>query len=1197
MSLDVDASANGAETVVRSDARDLEPGKLAQGPVTVLLGVSQAAATALADVSVVTVFDLATSTLFANARRVVEIAEGDFSAIAVAGVAPLDLIDAEARALPVRELELQPISVLRQLQPAQSKALGEALSITSVRDLAFWPPYREALAIVSEAYGGTAPDAGELETGTPDLVPGAGHYPTERVQYELIVLDRIGKRPEAGGTSGGGTTPTSGHSGPIVEAGGGSGSGTLGADAATIGAEGTPLETSGPIDVSLAVAPGAGFQEPAVGALLTMTQSWYTLGLALGQLLHAVALAPGESTRIAMIDWSRRSRAAATEAIVQGEQLVSTLGRNRAIAEVTNAVAKENQSGDSTARAASIAASYGFAGGLAGSLIDAGIPVAAAVGQSFGIAAGGTQASTWASSHGDRNLGADSTQRIQDLTQQASSSTRNRWATIVREVSQSEHEELSTRTVTNYNHMHALTLQYYEVVQLYRAVVELSRLTRVLFVPMKPLDFSQPSLVERFGNIIAAAGLAPAVRALLRAAPDTVVLTAPDQTGAWDENGLDYLASMFRQPAGTRDSRELALPYRFSIPGLSFEEEAPYESVVLERTGARDLVLPLLQRAPNDLTRFGTHYVSFASLLTDEQARRHLWDVTAIRLRKKSGQEDYDGTVTVNLLFDRDLPEGEQPVAGQAEGANLHITLTAHKGASTTTIVEALRTVGEIELRRHLIANSLHYSQAIWRSLDSATLGLLLAPYTYEGERVLEIVDPEPVTVAGNYLVFRLYGGETSEDWRSFLARTHLELGTRRSDVVPLPSGGVFAEAVLGRANSAEKLDITRFWNWQDSPIPIEAPEIAALQAGSRAQVEDLKPGELGAPVLNIVNPPSLPDPQGLTAILGALQKGDIFRDLSGLSSTAQLAQAALSDAFQGAAGAAEQAGTNAATAATLLSSLYANRSPGTISNTGARINQGRDMDDRGVDGSHEGDAFTGDITPPVPLPTEEPSPPTPTPTPVPPRPPARPPKRPAAGKQVEIILIAHYDNGEVFEGDFDLAVEAAAQGQRVVGLHTVSGRASALVPLTPGAWSFYGNVVRTRLPDSLTTRLPINVLGVVETIDTAVILDVSGRHHTVSGDFTLGPSASQVVLRATAKLDPETVSQSFTTTATSGNEKTAAVEAKGEIEESLLVEGAKFELGGSLGVTVKADLSVSSTISYEVKYSKLTGVIFEPSK
>ena len=43
---------------------------------------------------------------------------------------------------------------------------------------------------------------------------------------------------------------------------------------------------------------------------------------------------------------------------------------------------------------------------------------------------------------------------------------------------------------------------------------------------------------------------------------------------------------------------------------------------------------------------------------------------------------------------------------------------------------------------------------------------------------------------------------------------------------------------------------MTRFWNWQDSPIPIQAPDIAAIQAGQREGVEAPEAGSLDASVV-----------------------------------------------------------------------------------------------------------------------------------------------------------------------------------------------------------------------------------------------------------------------------------------------------------------------------------------------------------
>jgi len=41
-------------------------------------------------------------------------------------------------------------------------------------------------------------------------------------------------------------------------------------------------------------------------------------------------------------------------------------------------------------------------------------------------------------------------------------------------------------------------------------------------------------------------------------------------------------------------------------------------------------------------------------------------------------------------------------------------------------------------------------------------------------------------------------------------------------------------------------------------------------------QAEDLMPGQLGAPTVNIINPPDVPDPQGMSGVLAAIQNGDM---------------------------------------------------------------------------------------------------------------------------------------------------------------------------------------------------------------------------------------------------------------------------------------------------------------------------------
>jgi hypothetical protein len=112
------------------------------------------------------------------------------------------------------------------------------------------------------------------------------------------------------------------------------------------------------------------------------------------------------------------------------------------------------------------------------------------------------------------------------------------------------------------------------------------------------------------------------------------------------------------------------------------------------------------------------------------------------------------------------------------------------------------------------------------------------------------------------------------------------------------------------------------------------------------------------------MSPTALPDPTGLAAILGAVANGNMFRDMSGLAGT----QAAGQAASAGTLGAATEAGriasdnfriaseqaTEMAKAAVDLWKVSSGGKDGnqpsiSVSAEGARINHGRDMDERGI--------------------------------------------------------------------------------------------------------------------------------------------------------------------------------------------------------------------------------------------------------
>jgi uncharacterized membrane protein YgcG len=222
-------------------------------------------------------------------------------------------------------------------------------------------------------------------------------------------------------------------------------------------------------------------------------------------------------------------------------------------------------------------------------------------------------------------------------------------------------------------------------------------------------------------------------------------------------------------------------------------------------------------------------------------------------------------------------------------------TVTVTKGAPETKLMTIKAAGADVNVVQHLMDNRLHYSQAVFRALDSAMIAGLLSPFsiTINGQQLplVQVAEPIPVRIVGNALAFKINTDPINDaEFRQLMADRGLVIGQAKVDVVPLSSGGIFAEAVLGRFNCAEKLDLSRFFNWQDSPIPIQPPEIAAIQTGTRATVEDVKPGQLSAPIVNIQPPAALPDPTGLAATLTTLQQSNLFRDMSGLSETIKLA-------------------------------------------------------------------------------------------------------------------------------------------------------------------------------------------------------------------------------------------------------------------------------------------------------------------
>lgn len=455
---------------LRSGFEELDTHDLLRSPLSVLIDVQPAAILELRKVGISSVFDLGSSWLFANARAA-SAARDASTATGRFGLAPNDWLQTSAPATNREQISSLGLENLRGIEAADVSILKTSMGVATIREFGLWPPHQFAARLISESYG-TSADLDDLSSES--LRPRFGEYPTERVYYKrLVMLD--------------------------------------------MGLGNLPLkELNGPVSLNKAIgAAGAGqLQKPAVGALLTFSQSWYAQGITLGHMLHSLALAPGECTRVAVIDWTRRTRASTTEMISEDETLDSATQQGRSISEVQSATAHDMQSGgsnswaESSSSSGSVAAAAGT--GLLTSLWASGDVSATGQQASTASAAGST---SW--SNGTRSVNAGMTQEVNDRTQQHSTSVRNRRASIVREVSQSEHEEISTRIVANYNHMHALTVQYYEVVQVYRVSTEIHTADRCLFLPMEPVDFNDDQVIDRFRGTLLRWALNPRIVSLL----------------------------------------------------------------------------------------------------------------------------------------------------------------------------------------------------------------------------------------------------------------------------------------------------------------------------------------------------------------------------------------------------------------------------------------------------------------------------------------------------------------------------------------------------------------------------------------------------------------------------------------------------------------------------------------------------------
>jgi len=336
------------------------------------------------------------------------------------------------------------------------------------------------------------------------------------------------------------------------------------------------------------------------------------------------------------------------------------------------------------------------------------------------------------------------------------------------------------------------------------------------------------------------------------------------------------------------------LKFKFDIPpGIKNDD---FDWLEIKNASARSTSYPVYRsnediKAIENLIKNNKEYLDAADDLSWFLSRKALDKLILSRVHKASKIDD------VILLTSRQLNDIGPPIikgvklenektsvklinreSGRGE-AELHSTLMY-------SIFDDRPTMSFLELQQieqafqHIIENSIEYSQAVWKSLSSEERAMLFERYTVAipaaaGE---DIGADVPLSNCIENKVEGFYGNcmivpfsfppevadriSTTKKVQDALFFYHTKTFRSPEMKISLSTGGMIGEAVLGGSNASEKIDITRFWKWEDSPIDpaptIDLDKLAEISLLSDAIAPDallklqqkLTLGEIGATAL-----------------------------------------------------------------------------------------------------------------------------------------------------------------------------------------------------------------------------------------------------------------------------------------------------------------------------------------------------------
>jgi hypothetical protein len=215
--------------------------------------------------------------------------------------------------------------------------------------------------------------------------------------------------------------------------------------------------------------------------------------------------------------------------------------------------------------------------------------------------------------------------------------------------------------------------------------------------------------------------------------------------------------------------------------------------------------------------------------------------------RDEGGKKDHGGKEHDTEAHDRPAPQETY-----ANDSLSGVVLPARPyPIPAMQIAPVLRYQDVLEIEKsaqHVVRHTARYSKAIWMSLTPEEVAILLDGHTIgvptdgldDASQMIPLLNCLQNVVLGtfgNSLIMPFIipqdladqAGIDPATLQQALLDYHREAFVSPRSTIGLPTRGVLGEAVLGSCSSAEKIDLTRFWNWQDAPADT-APGIGMVQ-------------------------------------------------------------------------------------------------------------------------------------------------------------------------------------------------------------------------------------------------------------------------------------------------------------------------------------------------------------------------------